>query len=111
MRVDRIAVVAVEGDDEVAGGLGESAFVAAAVSADLFANHLGAQRGGHFAGAVGGVVVHDDHLIDELGHGAEHLFDALLLVEAGDDDGDGEGLIHGSVFFPVSRVWLSWVSL
>ena len=101
-RVHRVAVVAVQRDDEVAGGLGESAFVAAAISADLFAHHLGAQRGGHFAGAVGGVVVDNDHLIHEFRHRAEHLFDALLLVQAGDDDGDAERLIHGSVFFPTA---------
>jgi hypothetical protein len=108
-RIHRVAVVAVQRDDHVARGLGESPFVAAPISAHLFAHHLGAQRESHVARAVGGVVVHDDHFIDELRHSAQHLFDALLFVQAGDDDRDGEGLIHGFDFSPAPRVWISWV--
>ena len=48
-RVHRVAVVAVQRDDQVAGGRGESALVAAAIAAHLFADHFGAQRGRHFA--------------------------------------------------------------
>jgi len=85
-------VVAVERYDEVARGAGESALVTAAVAANILANHLGAERGGDFGGAVGGVVIDDDDFIDEVRHGAEDLLDPLLLVEAGDDDGDGLAL-------------------
>jgi hypothetical protein len=66
--------------------------------------------------AVGGVVIDDDDFVDEVRHGAEDLLDALLLVEAGDDDGDGLPFIHGkrplfpavSVFLDFPRVWISW---
>ena len=93
-RVDRVALVAIEGDDEILGGDGEAAFVGASVAADIFADHLGAEGGGDLGGAVGGGVVHHDDLVDELGHGAEDALDALLLVEAGDDDGEGLAFIH-----------------
>ena len=41
-RVGRIAVVAIERDDQVAHGDGESAFIAAAVAAHVFADDFGA---------------------------------------------------------------------
>ena len=48
-------------------------------------------------------VIHHDHFIDEFRHGAEHLLDALFLVQAGDDDGDGLAFIHGGTTFSGRR--------
>lgn len=95
--VGRIAVIAVERYDDVAGGVGEAFFVSAAVATDLFADDKGSEGFGYVGGAVGGVVVHDNALVDEIRHAAQDLFDALLFVEARDDDGDAEAFVQRAI--------------
>jgi hypothetical protein len=108
-------VVAVEGHDEIAGRDRESAFIGAAVAPDILPDHLGAQPHCHLRGAVRGSVVHDNHLVHEFRHGAQHLLDPLLLVQARDDDRNRLTLIHLRaseilfVFLPLQRVSLSWM--
>lgn len=83
-----IAVVAVQGHDDVARGKREAAFVAAPITANVFADDFGAEAFRHLRGAVGGAVINDDDLVDEFGHAGKDLLNALLFVETGDDDGD-----------------------
>ena len=92
--IGRIAVVAVKGDNDVSGGVGEALFVAAPVAAHLFPNHFGAEALRHVGGAVRGTIVDNNHLVDELRHPLKHLFDALLFIEARNDDRYGVVLIH-----------------
>src|SRR5207302_11180143 len=86
--VDGVAVAAIQGDDEVAGGTGEAAFVGATIAANVFTDHFGTERGGDLAVAVGGIVKDHDHRVHEVGHSAENGLDALFLVQTGNDHGD-----------------------
>ena len=52
-RIRRIAVIAIEGYDDRPGCAGESSFVGAPISANVFANDLRSERLRHFRGSVG----------------------------------------------------------
>src|ERR1035441_3244978 len=92
--VYRITMVAIQRHDEIAGSGGKPAFVAAAVAARFFADHLCAERPRHVRSAISGGVVDYDDLVDEIRHVAQHALDALFFVEAGDDDRDGVAFVH-----------------
>ena len=79
-------MIAVEGDDDVAAGVQETALVGAPVSTHFLADDVGAERPRHLGCAIRGAVVHDDDLVDEARHALQHTFDPFLFVEAGDDD-------------------------
>ena len=81
--IDRIAVIAVQGHDQVAGGVGEAALVAAAVAAHLPRESPSRPARRHGVRAVGGVVVHHDHFVDELRHGFQHAADPLSSLRQG----------------------------
>ena len=95
--VHRVAVIAIQGHDQVAGGAGETALVAAAIAAHGFPNHLRSHTRSHVMCAVGGVVVHHDHFVHEFRHALQHAADSFLLIEAGDDDGDALPFIHADM--------------
>ena len=93
--VGGVAVIAVEGDDDIPGGHGEALLVAAAVAADVFADDDGAEVFGDLGSTVSGGVVDNDDLIDKVGHEAQDLLDALLFIETRDDNGDLQILVQG----------------
>lgn len=94
--VGGIAMIAVESDDDVAGGVCEASAVGAAITSDFFSDDISAEASGDFRGAVSGAVVDDDSLIDEVRHTAQDLFDALFFIQAGNDDRDALIFVHAS---------------
>ena len=94
-RVDWIAMIAIQGDYDVAGGGGESALVRASIAPLALLNHFRAQRSGDFGCAIGGGVIDHDDFVNEFRHGPQHLFNALLLIEARRNDCDCVAFIHG----------------
>src|SRR5437868_5246159 len=103
--VDRIRVVSVESDDDVAAGMGESFFVGAAVTAIQLRHDNRAHRTGNVGGAVGGIVVHDDRFIDEFGKVGKDLLNSLFFVEAGNNNRDSIALIHSLLASGPPSIW------
>ena len=93
--IRRIAVVAIEGDDDVAGGGGKATLVGATVAANVFADHHGPVALGDDRRAIRGAVIDDDDLIDEFRHALKHLLHAFLFVQAGNDDGNRLVVVQG----------------
>ena len=92
--VRRIAMIAVEGDDDVTRRKGEALLVGTSIPASIFANHSGPEIGSHFAGAVGRTVIDNNHLIDKGRHSTQDLLDSLLLVETRHDNGNALVVVH-----------------
>src|SRR5580698_6206366 len=93
-------MIAVQRDNEIAGGIPEPALVTAPIPAHIFTDHLRAQGGRHKRSAIGGAIVHHDNLVDKIRHAAQHALDALLLVKARDDDRDRVAFVHYCVICP-----------
>ena len=89
-----IAMVAIEGDDDVSGGVSEAALVSSAVASGVLSDDVGAQRGGHFARSICRTVIDDNDFIDERRHALQHLLNPLLLVQAGHDHRNSLVVIH-----------------
>src|SRR6266487_2697452 len=94
--VRRIAVVAVERDNQIAGGAGKSLLVTAAVAAHGLPNDLGAERMRNVGGTVSRAVVDHDDLVDEIGHTSQDALNPLLFIEARNDHRDAVRLVHVS---------------
>ncbi len=92
--VGRIAMVAIKGDNDVAGGVSKAALVGSTVAAGILSNDVGAQGGRHFAGSIRRSVINDNDFVDERRHALQHLLNPLLFVEAGHDDGYALVVIH-----------------
>ena len=92
--VGRIAMVAIERDNDVSGGVSEAALVGSTVATGVLSNDVGAQGGGHFAGSIGRTVIYDNDFVDERRHPLQNLLNPLLLVQAGHDDGNALVVIH-----------------
>jgi hypothetical protein len=93
-RVGRIAVVAIESDNDVARGKGKALLVGAAITSGVLADDSRAKVGGNFAGPVRRPVIDNNHFIDERGHTTQDLLDPLLFIEARHDYGDALVVIH-----------------
>ena len=96
-RVGRIAVVAIERDDNIAGGRREAGFVTPAVTACVFPDHLRAKAAGHFRRPVRGAVIDHQHLVDKIRHAGQYLLHALFFVQARHNYRDRLSLIHSTV--------------
>src|SRR5262249_13823292 len=93
-RVDRIGMIAVERDDNVACRMREAFFVCASVATMKFTHDDRSHPARDLGSAICGVVIDDDGFVDEIGKFREDLLNSFFLVKTGYNDGDAASFIH-----------------
>src|ERR1041385_4407422 len=93
-RLGRVRAVAVERHDDVAGRGREAGLVRGAITRTLLGDDARSERARDLRRSVGAVVVHDDDLVDVRRAAPDDFADAVLLVVAGDDEGQLECMAH-----------------
>src|SRR5581483_7941475 len=101
--VHRIRMVAVEGDDQVPGGVGKSFLVRPPVTSHVLADYRGPQPLRYDGCAISRAVIDHNDLVHIFGHASEDLLDALLLVQAWNDHRDAMVFVHAAMRDPQRR--------
>ncbi len=84
-------VIAIQRDNDVSGGVGESFFVGPSVTPMKFGRDDRTHPASNFGSPVGGIVVDNNGFIDKLRKSFQYFLDALLLIQARDDNRDSYG--------------------
>src|SRR5438445_3844087 len=92
--IDRVRMISIQSDDNIACSPRESALVGPSIAAVQFGNNLRTHLMGNGCGAIDRTIVYHDYFIHKRRHFAQYFSNAGFFIEARYDYGDATILIH-----------------